>query len=157
MVNYDPGVIKTFAKLLYERANTVIAVNTVIGVIVGAAAGKFAFGNGGMAVLAFIAGAIGYLIGSQKAFLLKLQAQTALCQVQIEQNTRGASALPDAAQLSTTAGHKPTPQVVSPPAAPAGPMGTCPNCTVKLPLAAEECPKCKASFGPGSAWKVKPV
>ena len=35
------------------------------------------------------------------------------------------------------------------------PTGTCPNCSMQLPLAALECPKCKASFGAGSAWKVQ--
>lgn len=37
---------------------------------------------------AVVAGLIGYAIGTEKAFQLKLQAQTALCQVKIEENTR---------------------------------------------------------------------
>ena len=41
-------------------------------------------------------------------------------------------------------------------AAPTGPLGTCPNCSAVVALAAEDCPKCKASFGIGSAWKVQP-
>ena len=36
-----------------------------------------------------LVGVVGFLLGSQRAFLLKLQAQTALCQIQIEQNTSG--------------------------------------------------------------------
>ena len=36
-------------------------------------------------------------------------------------------------------------------------MGVCPNCESVIPLASETCSKCKASFGPGSAWKVKPL
>ena len=41
-------------------------------------------------------------------------------------------------------------------AAPTGPLGTCPNCSTLVALSAEDCPKCKASFGIGSAWKVQP-
>ncbi len=37
------------------------------------------------------------------------------------------------------------------------PKGLCPNCGYVLPLDAQECPKCKASFGVGSTWAVKPV
>lgn len=40
---------------------------------------------------------------------------------------------------------------------PSGPMGVCPNCKSVIPLASETCKKCRASFGPGSAWKVKPA
>lgn len=36
------------------------------------------------------------------------------------------------------------------------PKGNCPNCDAVIPLSSLECPKCKASFGPGSAWKVTP-
>lgn len=34
--------------------------------------------------------ALGFLIGQERAFRLKLQAQIALCQVRIEENTRKA-------------------------------------------------------------------
>lgn len=40
-------------------------------------------------------------------------------------------------------------------ATPTGPMGTCPNCSAVISLAAEDCPKCKATFGAGSAWTVQ--
>lgn len=38
-----------------------------------------------------------------------------------------------------------------------GPEGQCPNCDSVIPLASESCPRCKASFGVGSVWKVLPV
>ena len=41
-------------------------------------------------------------------------------------------------------------------AAPFGPMGNCPNCSEIIPLSSEDCPKCTASFGIGSTWKVTP-
>jgi hypothetical protein len=42
---------------------------------------------------AVVVGFIGYKIGEGKAFALKLQAQTALCQVRIEENTGAAPVL----------------------------------------------------------------
>jgi hypothetical protein len=89
VVSYDPNVITMFAQRLYARAAIVIALHTVIGVVLGGVAGKFAYGTGSMLILAAVGGVLGFLLGSQRAFLLKLQAQTALCQIQIEQNTRG--------------------------------------------------------------------
>lgn len=36
-----------------------------------------------------------------------------------------------------------------------GPVGVCPNCDARIPLTSTSCPKCKADFGVGSAWKIK--
>jgi len=88
MVSYDPSVINTFAQKLYDRASTITVAYIAIGIAVGAGIGKFSFDTVGMVVVAVFAGVIGYFIGSQRAFLLRLQAQTALCQVQIEYNTQ---------------------------------------------------------------------
>lgn len=38
-----------------------------------------------------------------------------------------------------------------------GPQGVCPSCKAHIPLSSEDCPKCNASFGVGSAWKVRPL
>ena len=38
-----------------------------------------------------------------------------------------------------------------------GPSGLCPNCDAQIPLNAAECVRCKAQFGPGSVWQVKPL
>jgi hypothetical protein len=35
------------------------------------------------------------------------------------------------------------------------PAGTCPNCDVQIPVAAAECPHCRAQFGSDSAWAIK--
>ena len=40
---------------------------------------------------------------------------------------------------------------------PADALGICPNCRASIQLQSAECPKCKASFGSGSAWKVEPL
>jgi hypothetical protein len=37
------------------------------------------------------------------------------------------------------------------------PKGHCPNCKAVIPISAEECPKCRASFGAGSAWQIAPI
>jgi hypothetical protein len=157
MISYDPTVIRTFAQQLYDRASTIVIVNTLIGILIGGTIGKFVFGNGGLLMLAAAGGGIGFFLGMQKAFILKLQAQTSLCQVQIEENTRpsavSTSTLPRPSPASTEVRVFTTPTAAPPPA---GPMGTCPNCTSVIPLASEECPKCKAVFGPGSAWKIRP-
>ena len=37
------------------------------------------------------------------------------------------------------------------------PKGLCPNCDAKISLDSADCPKCTASFGPGTAWRVKAI
>ena len=62
----------------------------VIGLLVGGGAGYAAEATVGTITIigVVLGGAIGYVWGTQRAFILKLQAQTALCQVRIEENTR---------------------------------------------------------------------
>lgn len=92
MVQYDATVIQAFAESLYKRANSIIATYSVLGLILGFVVGLYLPVPGGeakMVVATVIGLAIGVAVGRQKAFLLKLQAQTSLCQVKIEQNTTG--------------------------------------------------------------------
>jgi hypothetical protein len=35
-----------------------------------------------------------------------------------------------------------------------GQVGSCPNCSIRLPTTSPNCPKCGAEFGPNSGWKV---
>ncbi len=37
------------------------------------------------------------------------------------------------------------------------PQGICPNCDSQISIYSDECPRCRASFGHGSAWTVKPL
>lgn len=37
------------------------------------------------------------------------------------------------------------------------PQGICPNCDTKISIYAETCPRCKAFFGSGSSWSIKPL
>lgn len=100
MPNYDRAVIQSFANKLYNQADTMIALFTAGGVACGGLGG-FVLGGGltqngnGPQVCgvigAVIVGLFGYFMGESRAFLLKLQAQMALCQAQIEANTREGS------------------------------------------------------------------
>lgn len=90
MATYDPKVISEFADRLYTRANAVIRNFTIFGVLVGLVVGASLAKTQSIWVVLLpivIGGVIGYMLGKEKAFLYKLQAQTALCQVKIEQNT----------------------------------------------------------------------
>ena len=86
-MQYDPKVIMEFAERLYARANSIIISYTIIGIIIGGAGGMVSGKGVVAAIAAVIVGAIGYYMGREKAFQYKLQAQTALCQIQIEKNT----------------------------------------------------------------------
>jgi F0F1-type ATP synthase assembly protein I len=93
MTQYEAKIIQEFADRLYSKAKSVIASYTFWGIVLGAFLG-FAFGTysrtGPLFTIVgmFIVGAIGYSIGKEKAFQYKLQAQIALCQVKIEENSR---------------------------------------------------------------------
>jgi hypothetical protein len=96
MVQYDEKVIEAFAEELYREAATLVLRSTLKWLLVGLLAG--AIGGGAMtdweAIMPYAAaggvvcGAVGYSHSKRRVFLLKLQAQTALCQAQIERNTR---------------------------------------------------------------------
>lgn len=97
-VSYDPQIIIEFAQRMYRRANSVVATTALMGFILGAVIG------GGIAILAAMRGdgvgfagvgasigaLAGFVRGRELAFKLKLEAQIALCQVQIEANGRSA-------------------------------------------------------------------
>jgi hypothetical protein len=95
-IQYDPAVIREFAKALYDEADALSFRAGVRGFLLGGALA------GGMSLVGFhdqtaafvggiVGGAVGYVIGvggaAAQAFSLRLQAQMALCQVEIERNT----------------------------------------------------------------------
>jgi len=88
---------------MYSRANSTVAVWTLLGLLVGGGGGFFLGGSlGGQRslslelgavfwVLAVIGALVGFLIGLEKVFWLKLEAQKVLCALQTEVNTRAPS------------------------------------------------------------------
>jgi hypothetical protein len=85
---YDPSVIIEYASGLYWMATVWIVAYSVVGLLAGLLGGRIL--NSGISMLiGAIAGlVIGYLLGEARARDLRLRAQLALCQVQIEANTR---------------------------------------------------------------------
>lgn len=101
MTAYDPKVIEEFASKLYARAESIVVSTTVLGGLLGLLVGLIAgFVLGAelrldpmivvVAVIVSVAGfaVIGYMRGTERAFALRLQAQQALCQVEIERHVR---------------------------------------------------------------------
>lgn len=98
MIDYDSKLMYEFADRLYKQAAQVVFSSIVWGLIVGlfvGGAGDYLLaGSRRISVgLLAVAGAaigvfLGYVAGREKAFALKLRAQTALCQAKIEENTR---------------------------------------------------------------------
>jgi len=100
-ITYDPAVVQKFAGRLYSRATSIVVTSTLGGLILGAIAGgglvvaAAAYAPGSkpspgiaIGIGALVAGLVGLVRGLERAFKLKLDAQMALCQVQIEANTR---------------------------------------------------------------------
>lgn len=87
---YDPELIQKLADKLYSQAKTAIWLSTLVGFIAGGSIGFSAsHGSGVGAIIGIVLGAVvGYIIGQSRAFSLRVQAQIALCQRQIELNTR---------------------------------------------------------------------
>lgn len=100
-INYDESVIQEFAAGLYRKAASVVYRDTCLGLFGGFVAAtigtKFspiqdASVNDQIWIViligAFVGALLGYSSGRAHSFKLKLEAQNALCQAQIERNTR---------------------------------------------------------------------
>ena len=159
MARYDANVIVQFAQALYEQANLTLFFFTLGGVAIGGGGGWLLSTEAAVAG-AIIFGGIGYLIGQTRAFQLKLQAQLALCQVEIEENTRKLSggmtpvnqeiaaavnAHAQSAYASPTPSSVVKPISVTAPAPASGSGRKCRDCGAELPRNAEFCPKCLVS------------
>ncbi len=101
---YDPNIIELAAARLYSKADAVVMGSVATGVVVGAAFGAIPltslgaawpipsmFGFATMLVGAILGAVIGYTVGDARAFGYRIQAQSALCQLQIERNTAAAA------------------------------------------------------------------
>jgi hypothetical protein len=100
MVKYDAGILQAFADSLYAKARNIVITYAVMGLLVGGALGLVlrstvhltrdlaVFGSVLSWGPALLGCAWGIAHGRMKAFMLKLEAQRTLCQVQLETNTR---------------------------------------------------------------------
>jgi len=97
---YDPSIIELSAARLYSKADAVVMGSIATGMVIGAAFGAVPltslgaawpipsiFGVASLIVGALLGAIIGYTIGDARAFGYRIQAQSALCQLQIERNT----------------------------------------------------------------------
>jgi hypothetical protein len=101
MVKYDPQVLYRFAERLYARAFWTVVAATLSVALTGALTGLGFSARMpetgpliGAVVGGLVGGVLGFLIGNERAFTLRLQAQLALCQMNIEFNTRRTPAAP---------------------------------------------------------------
>jgi len=98
MPSFDPSIIHNVAKNLYKQASSVTRAYSLFGALLG---GAIAFaGLSGVpqpvqpsayilpAFIFAMFGIIGFYIGKNRAFALKLKAQKILLDLQIEKNTR---------------------------------------------------------------------
>ena len=93
---FDSGAIEAFRRHVETRTATVTVAYTILGLLVGVLAMSLYFGHEvrdpqlgalGSAVLGLLGGGLGYLVGIERAFVLRLQAQMTLFQAHIEANT----------------------------------------------------------------------
>lgn len=160
-MEYDSGIIEQHARSLYSEADWVVYKYSFLGIILGGTAAAIAarFQGSSIGVMGLVGAVVGFLIGNSmgraRAFQYRLQAQTVLCQMQIERNTRGtvSTLVEDKPSKESNA---PVPFAQSVEANP-GQMGRCPNCETIIPLNARECRKCTAQFGGRNVWTVKPL
>lgn len=105
MIEFDPYVMHDFADRLYSRVNTIVVLYGLLGVLIGGVIGGAVIAvmpRGSDSELIPLIGIVvglvlGVVVGRDKAFNLRLEAQRTLCQLRVEQNTRKA-------ESTTTAG-----------------------------------------------------
>jgi hypothetical protein len=86
---YDAAIIHEFAARLYRQADSLAYTYAIVGGLIGLLPTYAVSRSGAVAlVVAAVLGSIGFSLGRAAGFKLRLQAQTALCQAQIEANTR---------------------------------------------------------------------
>lgn len=103
MVNYDESILVQMADRLYKRASSIIFTLGLFGAFFGGAMGlgvstsiMLSAGQSDFAGVVLVIGLIGAVMGGiagaliarERAFMLRLQAQTIMVQVQMERNTR---------------------------------------------------------------------
>ena len=93
MSNYDPALLRTLARKLNAQARTAVVVGIIGGAVTGglfgfAAALIFTMSHSLLIPGSIVGAIIGIFGGRRKAQALRLQAQMAFGQIQIEENSR---------------------------------------------------------------------
>ena len=131
---YNPEVIEEYAARLYRRASSMGAGAAVTGAVVGAFFGAIpltslgdtwpipsGFGIATLMIGTIVGGLIGFVVGDARAFGYRLQAQSALCQLQAERNTAAVARAVDVRRRAAAPAPAPAPRpaVPAPTVAPA--------------------------------------
>ena len=102
--SFDPGIIERYADHLYRRAASIVMGATAGGAVFGAFVGAMPLtsyvhwpiphflGYATVLMCAVVGGFIGHVVGESRAFGLRIQAQMALHQLRVEQNTSAVAA-----------------------------------------------------------------
>jgi hypothetical protein len=98
---FDPAIIERYVENTYRKATAVFLGSVVAGVMIGAVFGAMPltslgaswpiprmFGFATMLLGAILGGVVGFLIGDTRAFLARLQGQTALAQIEAAKDAR---------------------------------------------------------------------
>lgn len=94
-IDYDPELITTYARKLYDKADHITFSHTLaFGACGGLGAYWYTNDDGTGVFLGILFAVIGYVIGEGKSFHYRLEAQVALCQAKIEENTRALTDAP---------------------------------------------------------------
>lgn len=95
MVEYDPKIIQNYANELYNQAKSVVTCYFFIGmfasIIVFSKISDMLKNEFDFLIIAigvFVGAIIGLFAGKNRSFEMKLEAQQALCQVKIQENTK---------------------------------------------------------------------
>ncbi|MDM8559412.1 hypothetical protein [Candidatus Parabeggiatoa sp. HSG14] len=88
MISYDKKIIQQQSERMYWSAKVTQIAFPVVGALIGGSVGYKAFKIVGAVVGSAGVGYAGYRYGKASALQTKSEAQKALCQVQIEENTR---------------------------------------------------------------------
>ncbi len=111
-VKYDPYIIQSYANALYSRAARIVfmmgVVGLIAGVAVGHALGQMTHSDSFVMSGGFVGALVGLSLGRGRAFTLKLQAQSALCQSAIEANTRRPAVAVSSTEVPSTTTHRMT-------------------------------------------------
>jgi len=88
IVTYDARLVQEYAHRLHRSATQLVVTYAFGGALTGASLGFIVRDLQPTILATMLVAVIGYLVGRDKALRLKLEAQLALCQVEIEQHAR---------------------------------------------------------------------